>query len=96
MEEAKDTKLCKTCVEGKTCCGEKMCEGKSCCGGKMCCGHKRSAGGMGGGAYGLAFIGALVYFMQNVSTFSGGVMALLKAIVWPAILVYKLLVFIVA
>lgn len=84
MEEAKETKLCKMCAEGKACCA-----------GKMCWGHK-GKGGMGSCMGALAFIGALVYFMQNVTSFSDGVMALLKAIVWPAILVYKLLVFIVA
>ena len=90
MEENKDTKLCKMCADGKTCCGEKLC----CCD-KM---HwkRKGKGGMGSGAYFLAFIGSLIYFFQSVTSFSGGVMALLKAIVWPAILVYKLLVFIVA
>ncbi len=44
-----------------------------------------------GGFYGLAFVGAAVYFIQHSTSFWGGVLGLLKAIVWPAILMYKLL-----
>lgn len=44
-----------------------------------------------GGIYGLAFIGAAVYFIQHSSTFWMGVLGFLKAIVWPAILMYKIL-----
>ncbi|TSA46229.1 hypothetical protein D4R52_00995 [bacterium] len=56
---------------------------------------KQTHGGSGviGGGYGLAFIGAAVYYIQNSTTFWGGVLGVLKAIVWPAILVYKLLDF---
>ena len=46
---------------------------------------------MGGGAYGLGFIGALVYYIQHADTFWIGVLGVLKAMVWPAFLVYKLL-----
>ena len=49
----------------------------------------------GGGFYGLAFIGALVFYMQNVHSFLEGVMGFLKALVWPAILTYKLFEFLV-
>lgn len=42
------------------------------------------------GIYGLAFIGALVYFIQQATTFWLGVLGFLKAIVWPALLIYKL------
>lgn len=41
--------------------------------------------------YGLGFIGALVYFLQHASTFQAGIIGLLKAIIWPALFVYKLL-----
>ena len=41
--------------------------------------------------YGLGFIGTLVYFIQHASSFWIGILGLLKAVVWPAILVYKLL-----
>lgn len=68
---------------------------KQCCERPKCgCGP---AGGLArrataeGGIYGLAFIGALVYYIQNAGTFMEGVMGFLKALVWPAILIYKLL-----
>jgi len=47
--------------------------------------------GISGGIYGLAFIGALIYFWQHATTFWEGVLGFLKALVWPAILTYKLL-----
>ena len=43
-----------------------------------------------GGVYGLGFIGALVYFIQQATGFWSGVLGVLKALVWPAFLVYKL------
>ncbi|MDO8584067.1 MAG: hypothetical protein Q7R83_02715 [bacterium] len=43
-----------------------------------------------GGAYGLAFIGALVYYMQHATSFTTGLLGFLKAVVWPAMLVYHL------
>lgn len=55
--------------------------------------NKRTGGAASGGIYGLAFIGALIYFIQNADTFWMGVLGVLKAIVWPAILVYKMLQF---
>ena len=39
--------------------------------------------------YGLGFIGAAVYFIQNADTFWVGVLGFLKALVWPAFLVYE-------
>lgn len=51
------------------------------------------SGGAAGGVYGLAFVGAAVYFIQHATTFWGGVLGFLKALVWPALLVYKLLEF---
>lgn len=54
----------------------------------------KRGGGFSGGVYGLGFVGALVYFIQNATTFWVGVLGFFKAIFWPAILVYKLLVFI--
>ncbi len=41
--------------------------------------------------YGLGFIGALVYFIQHATTFWIGVLGVLKAMVWPALLIYKVL-----
>ena len=43
--------------------------------------------------YGLGFIGALIYFVQHATGFWDGALGVLKAIVWPAMLVYKLLEF---
>jgi len=41
--------------------------------------------------YGFGFIGALIYFIQHATGFWMGVLGILKAIVWPAMLVYKAL-----
>ena len=50
-------------------------------------------GKAGSGIYGLAFIGAVIYFIQHATTFWMGVLGILKALVWPAIIVYKVLEF---
>lgn len=47
----------------------------------------------GGTIYGLGFVGALVYYLQHAATVSAGVIGFLKALVWPAILIYKVLGF---
>jgi hypothetical protein len=47
--------------------------------------------GGSGAIYGLGLIGALVYYMSTAATFWLGVLGVLKAIVWPAMLVYGLL-----
>ena len=44
--------------------------------------------------YGLGFIGAAVYFIQTATSFTVGVVGILKAIVWPAIVVYEIFKFI--
>ncbi len=48
-------------------------------------------GGGSDSVYGLGFIGALVYFLGRANNFQEGVIGFLKAIVWPAILVYEIL-----
>lgn len=48
-------------------------------------------GGTPGAVYGLGFIGAAVYYIQHAATFGAGVLGLLKAIVWPAFLIYRVL-----
>lgn len=50
-------------------------------------------GGVFGGGYGLGFLGALIYYIQNADTFMVGVIGFLKALVWPAFLVHKLFQF---
>ncbi len=47
----------------------------------------------GGAVYGLGFIGALIYFIQHATSFWGGVLGVLKAMIWPVLAVYKLLEF---
>jgi hypothetical protein len=42
-----------------------------------------------GAVYGLGFIGAAVYFIAHATSFWIGVLGFLKAIVWPAFLVYE-------
>ena len=54
-------------------------------------GKSTNCGAAGGGIYGLAFIGALVYFIQAATSFWTGVLGVLKALVWPAFLIYELL-----
>ena len=49
--------------------------------------------GISSGIYGLAFIGALIYYLQHAATFGEGALGILKALVWPAMLIYKLLEF---
>lgn len=59
-----------------------------------CSGEKKkkvvyqSSSGM---VYCLGFIGAAIYYIQNATGFWNGVYGVLKALVWPAILVFKAL-----
>ena len=53
----------------------------------------RGKGGCGGVAYGLGFIGAVIYYIQAATGFWNGVLGVLKALVWPAFLVFELLKF---
>ncbi|MDX1628643.1 MAG: hypothetical protein R3345_08080 [Fulvivirga sp.] len=41
--------------------------------------------------YGLGVIGAAVYYISNAASFWMGFTGFLKALVWPAFLVYELL-----
>ncbi len=41
--------------------------------------------------YGLGFIGAAIYYISTATTFWIGVVGFLKALVWPAFLVYGVL-----
>jgi len=47
--------------------------------------------GCSGAIYGLGFIGAVIYYIQTATSFWMGVLGILKALVWPAFLVYELL-----
>jgi hypothetical protein len=44
-----------------------------------------------GSIYGMAFLGALVYYIQHATSFWDGLLGIAKAIFWPAMMIYKLL-----
>lgn len=54
---------------------------------------KVSKAGSGGGFWFIGSIGAVIYFWQYVDSFGTGVLAILKACVWPAYLVLNLFKF---
>lgn len=45
----------------------------------------------GNAVYGLGLIGAAVFYISQATTFGMGVLGFLKALVWPAFLVYEAL-----
>ena len=57
--------------------------------------HKKTRGknyhGISGGIYGMAFLGALIYYLQHATSFWTVVLGILKAIFWPAVLMYKVI-----
>jgi hypothetical protein len=59
-----------------------------------CC-SKKSAGknfnksGGSGAFYCLGLIGTAVYFIQHAHSFMDGLVGILKAIIWPALVAYK-------
>ena len=55
----------------------------------------RGAGG-GNAVYGLGLIGALVYYIQHAHGFWAVLLGILKALVWPAFLIYHVLKFLAA
>lgn len=50
--------------------------------------RKMQGAGPSGAVYGLGLIGAAVYFISHATSFWMGVLGFLKAIVWPAFLVF--------
>ena len=44
---------------------------------------------MGGGFYFLTFVGVAVYYLSQATTLWMGVVGILKAMVWPAMLIFK-------
>lgn len=50
-------------------------------------------GGGGGAVYFFGLIGALVFYIQQADGFWNGVLGVLKALVWPAFVIYDLLKF---
>lgn len=53
--------------------------------------HGATAGG--GAVYGLGIIGALIYYVQHATSFALVLLGIIKAVFWPAFVVYKLLEF---
>jgi hypothetical protein len=47
--------------------------------------------GSSGAIYGLGFIGAVIYYISTATGFWVGILGVLKALVWPAFLVFELL-----
>jgi hypothetical protein len=47
--------------------------------------------GCGSAVYGLGFVGAVIYYVSTADGFWQGFLGVLKAIVWPALLVYEML-----
>ena len=52
--------------------------------------HRGHHDATGGSIYGLGMIGVAIYFIQQVHGFWPIVVAILKAIVWPAFLLYRI------
>jgi len=51
----------------------------------------KEKGGSMGAIYGLGAIGAMVYYVQHSTSFWGGALGILKGLVWPAMMVFKVL-----
>jgi hypothetical protein len=51
--------------------------------------HEMQQGASSGAVYGLGLIGAAIYFISHATGFWMGMLGFLKALVWPAILVYE-------
>ena len=47
--------------------------------------------GSGGCAYFLGFLGSAIYYIMNATGFWNGVWGVIKALVWPAFLVFSLM-----
>ena len=60
---------------------------------KDVCEPCRPGCGCGGATYGLGFIGAAIYYISTATGFWIGVLGVLKALIWPAFLVYEVLKF---
>lgn len=68
----------------------KHCENCENCTSKKCKHHgHRGGAATGGGLYCMGMIGAAIYFISSAPDFWMGVLGFLKAMVWPAIMVYE-------
>lgn len=57
------------------------------------CKCNSSSTSCGGAVYGLGFLGAAVYYVSQATGFWMGVWGIIKACVWPAVLVFELFKF---
>ncbi len=53
--------------------------------------HHACCHGSGGALYFVGFLGALYYYLTTATSFLAGVIGLVKALLWPAFMVYGLL-----
>lgn len=53
--------------------------------------RQRAYSTCGSPVYFFGFVGALIYFLSTASGFWVGVLGVLKAIIWPVLVVYELL-----
>ena len=53
------------------------------------CNHRPASHACGNAVYGLGVVGAAIYFVMQSGGFWMGVVGILKALVWPAILVFE-------
>ena len=53
--------------------------------------NNMQCGGVSSAVYGLGFVGALVYYLQHATSFTNGLIGLLKAVLWPGFLIYKVI-----
>jgi hypothetical protein len=60
---------------------------------EFCSCSKGGNGVCGGCGYGLGFFGAAVYYISTASSFGAGFVGVLKALIWPAFLIYELFKF---
>ena len=67
-------------------------EKMECCTEEKCC-KGFSSMCNGGGLYCLAAIGAVVYYISTATGFWNGVWGVIKALLWPAFLIYEVLRF---
>jgi len=53
--------------------------------------HVNANNGILGGVYFMTIIGAAIYFIGHASSFLWGVVGFFKALVWPIMVIYKVL-----
>jgi hypothetical protein len=63
------------------------------CGEKPDFKHHCCHGGSSNAIYGLGVVGALAYFLQGTNGFGAVIIGIGKAIIWPALVIFKLLTY---